>query len=154
MEKMNKHNSLLTKSTLVLAIVSTCFLVNNMVAILAYKEQIFFDREHISGVEIVILIGFGLILLFDIVSALWILLRIRQSEKVILFDKATLILGTTCLFLFIGEKVMIDEIGREYVLGWEVLGEWIILYIFLTTQLIYNIVILLQLLRRLPRSKA
>jgi len=42
---------------------------------------------------------------------------------------------------------MIDEIGREYLLGWEVLGEWIILYVFLTTQLIYNLVILLQLFR-------
>ena len=150
---MNKHSDPLTKSTLVLAIVSTCFLVNNMVTILVYKEQIFFERELLSGMAIVILIGFGLVLLFDIVSALWVLSRIRRSEKVILFDKATLILGATCLFLFIGEKVMIDEIGREYLLGWEVLGEWIILYIFLTTQLIYNIVILLQLFRRLPRSK-
>ena len=144
---MKKHNKLLYNSTFVLVIFSTGFLVYNMLATLIYKEQIFFEREILSSVEIVILIGFGLILLFDIVSFLWVLLRLRLSEKVITGDKATLVLGALCLFLLIGEKAMIDEIGREYLLGWEVLGEWIILYVFLTTQLIYNLVILLQLFR-------
>ena len=97
--------------------------------------------------EIVILIGFGLILLFDVVSFLWILLRLCQSEEANIGEKVTLVLGALCLFLLIGEKAMVDEIGREYLLGWEVLGEWIILYTFLTTQLIYNLVILLQLFR-------
>jgi hypothetical protein len=40
---------------------------------------------------------------------------------------------------------MRDEIGREYQLGWEVLGEWIILSTFLMNQLLYDLVILMQL---------
>ena len=144
---MKKHNELLYNFTFVLAILSTGFLVYNMLATLIYKEQIFFEREIFSNVEIVILIGFSLILLFDIVSLLRVLLRLRQSQEVVTGDKATLILGALCLILLLGEKAMIDEIGREYLLGWEVLGEWIILYVFLTTQLIYNLVILLQLFR-------
>jgi hypothetical protein len=40
---------------------------------------------------------------------------------------------------------VVDEIPRECRLGWEVLGEWIILYVLLTTQLVYNLVILLKL---------
>jgi hypothetical protein len=40
---------------------------------------------------------------------------------------------------------VVDEISREYRLGWEVLGEWIILYVLLKTQLVYNLVILLKL---------
>jgi hypothetical protein len=44
---------------------------------------------------------------------------------------------------------MVDEIGREYLLGWEVVGEWIILYVFLAIQLLYNIVIL----RRVHRAR-
>ncbi|MFC1563543.1 hypothetical protein ACFL6G_01345 [candidate division KSB1 bacterium] len=40
---------------------------------------------------------------------------------------------------------MLDEIGREYLLGWETAGEWIILYVFLIIQLIYNSMFLLKL---------
>ena len=144
---MEKQSRLLHNSTFVLAILSTGFLVFNMSGILIYKQQVFFERETLAGVEIVMLIGFGLVLLFDIASLLWVLLRLRQSENASIGDKATLILGALCLFLLIGEKVMVDEIGREYRLGWEVLGEWIILYAFLTTQLIYNLIVLLQLFR-------
>jgi hypothetical protein len=142
---VEKHNRLLYNSTSVLAILSIGFLIFNMLGTLIYKQQVFFERETLASVEIVILIGFGLIFLFDIASFLWVIVRVRQSEKASIGGKATLVLGTLCLFLLIGEKAMVDEIGREYLLGWEVLGEWIILYTFLTTQLIYNIVILLQL---------
>jgi hypothetical protein len=144
---MEKQSRYLYNSTSVLAILSTGFLMFNMLGILIYKQQVFFERETLAGVEIVMLIGFGLVLLFDIASLLWVLLRLRQSERASIGDKATLILGALCLFLLIGEKAMVDEIGREYLLGWEVLGEWIILYTFLTTQLIYNLVVLLQLFR-------
>ena len=47
----------------------------------------------------------------------------------------------------IHEKVMMDEIGREYLLGWEVLGEGIILNVFLTIQLLYNALILRKMYR-------
>jgi hypothetical protein len=144
---MEKQSRLLTNSTTVLAILSIGFLAFNMLGIPIYNEQVFFERGTLSSVEIVILFGFGLVFTFDIVSLLWVLARLRQSENGSVGDKATLILGVLCLFLFIGEKTMVDEIGREYLLGWEVLGEWIILYIFLTIQFIYNLVILVQLSR-------
>ena len=143
---MEKHR-LLYNSTFVLAILAIGFLVFNMLGMVIFKQQVFFERGTLAGVEIVILIGFGLIFLFDISSLLWLLLSLRRSEKSSVGDKATLILGVLCLFLLIGEKTMIDEIGREYLLGWEVLGEWIILYTFLTAQLIYSLGILLQLFR-------
>ena len=136
------------KTTIVLAISSTAFLLFNMLSMLIFRQEIFIERDHIlSAVEILILIGFGLIFLFNIVSCLWILLRIHSSENDFRGDKITLALGIFCLILLFGEKVMIDEIGREYQLEWEVLGEWIILYIFLTIQLFYNIIIFLQLYR-------
>lgn len=144
---MEKYNRLLYNSTSLLAVLSIGFLMFNMLGILIFKQQVFFERGTLASVEIVILIGFGLVLLFNIASLLWVLSRLRHSEKASTADKATLILGALCLFLLIGEKTMVDEIGREYLLGWEVLGEWIILYTFLTAQLTYNLVILLQLFR-------
>jgi hypothetical protein len=144
---MGKRSGLLYNSIFVLAILSTGFLVFNMFGILIYKQQIFFEQETFSGVEIVILIGFGLVLLFDIVSFLWILLRLRQREKASIGGRAMLGLGVLCPLLLLGEKVMVDEIVREYRLGWEVLGEWIILYVLLAIQLIYNLTILVYLFR-------
>ncbi|NIO00739.1 MAG: hypothetical protein GTO42_01150 [Candidatus Latescibacteria bacterium] len=144
---MKKHTGFLYRSTYILAIFSTGFSVYNMLATMIYKNQIFIERDMFSSVEILILIGFGLILVFDIVSILWILLRKHPSRNIVISDIPTMVFGTLCLVSLPGEKVMVDEIGREYLLGWEVLGEWIILYIFLTIQLTYNLVILLQLFR-------
>jgi len=84
---MKKHNELLYNFTFVLAILSTGFLVYNMLATLIYKEQIFFEREMLSSVEIVILIGFSLILLFDIVSLLRVLLSYASLKKLSLVIK-------------------------------------------------------------------
>jgi hypothetical protein len=49
--------------------------------------------------------------------------------------------GILCMAALIGEKVMVDEIGREMRMGWEVSGEWIILYTLLSLQLIYSLYI-------------
>jgi hypothetical protein len=151
---MRKDSGLLDISFFVLAILSTGFLVFNMLGTLIYKQQIFFEQETISGVEMIVLIGFGLVLLFDLTSVLWGLLRFRRSERLSIRDVATVALGVLCPFLLFADKVMVDEIAREYRLGWEVLGEWIILYALLTIQLMYNVVVLLRLFRvyQDPRS--
>jgi hypothetical protein len=131
-----------------LAILCAGLLVYNMVAMPIYKEQVFLERGTITaGGEMVILIGFVLVPIFDIVSLLWVLSRIRQAQAVRKRDMGVLALGTLCLILLAGEKVMVDEIGREYLLGWEVVGEWIILYVFLVIQLLYNVVILRRVYR-------
>lgn len=140
-----KDGKLLHNSTSVLAVIAFGFLAFNMLGILIYKQQVFLEREGLSSVEIFIGIGFGLVLLFNVVSLLWVITRMRKSGRSSTGYGAILLLGAFCLALLVGEKVLVDEIGREYQLGWEVLGEWIILYTFLTIQLIYNIVILFKL---------
>ena len=57
-------------------------------------------------------------------------------------DIGVITLGVLGLILLVGDKVMADEISHEYPLGWEVSGEWIILYIILSIQLFYNLIIL------------
>jgi hypothetical protein len=144
---MSKGSGHLHNTIFVLAILSTGFLVFNMLAAATCQQQVFFDQETISEVEIVMLVGFGLVLLFDVASLLWGLLRLRRSGRPDMGDVGTLALGALCPILLVGDKVMVDEIAREYRLGWEVLGEWIILYVLLTIQLIYNLAILLRLSR-------
>ncbi|MGD9125345.1 MAG: hypothetical protein PVG60_09640 [Desulfarculaceae bacterium] len=129
---------------------STILLLYNLAAMPICKEQIFLQRGTIStGPELVIFMGFILAAIFDIASFLWLLLRVLQARPAARGDKGLLALGALCLVLMLGEKAMVDEIGREYPLGWEVLGEWIILYVFLAIQLVYNVLIL----RRAYRSR-
>lgn len=133
-----------------LAILCTGFLIFNMVAMPIYKEQVFLERGTVTiGGEMVILVGFVLMVIFNIVSLLWVSSRIRKAQAVRKGGRGIIALGALCLILLMGEKVMVDEIGREYLLGWEVVGEWIILYVFLAIQLLYNVVIL----RRVYRTK-
>jgi hypothetical protein len=136
------------RAAFALAILCTILLVYSMVAMPIYKQQVFLERGTIStGAEMVILIGFVLLLVFNVLSFLWTSSRIRKSEAVRRGDISVLTLGALCLILLAGEKVMADEIGREYLLGWEVTGEWIILYVFLTIQLLYNVIILRRVYR-------
>ena len=102
-----------------------------MVAIPVYKEQVFLNRGTITpGGEMAILMGFLFVLAFNIVSLAWVAYLIRKSHVVRGGDVGVLALGALCVVLMFGEKVMVDEIGHEYLLGWEVVGEWIILYVF------------------------
>jgi len=148
---MKATDGLVYRAAFALAILCTGFLVYNMAAMPIYKEKVFLERGTIStGGEMAILIGFVLLLIFNIGSLLWVSLRIRKAQAVPKGDRGVLALGALCLLLLVGEKVMVDEIGREYLLGWEVVGEWIILYVFLAIQLFYNVVIL----RRVYRASA
>ena len=132
----------------ILALVCTGCLMYNMVVIPFCKEQIFLDQGIIRiGQEMFIFIGFVLVLIFNITSLLWVSSHIRISQRRYNGNKGIFALGALCLILLVGGKVMMDEIGREYLLGWEVLGEWIILNVFLTIQLLYNALILRKMYR-------
>jgi hypothetical protein len=139
---------LLYRAAFALAILCTGLLVYNMAAMPIFKEQVFLERGTIGTVwEMLILIGFILVVIFNIVSLFWVSLHILRTQAVRKEDWGVLALAILCLILLMGEKVMVDEIGREYILGWEVVGEWIILYVFLAVQLLYNAVILRRLYR-------
>jgi hypothetical protein len=54
------------------------------------------------------------------------------------WNQSTMILfGVLCFVMLFAQKVMADEIGREILLGWETLGESIILNLLIVIQLIY-----------------
>lgn len=145
---MKAAYGLVCSAAVALAVLCTGWLVFNMVALPIFKDQVFLERGKISTAgELVILIGFVFVLVFNIVSLIWVSSRIRKARADRKGDIGLLALGALCLILMAGEKAMVDEIGREYLLGWEVVGEWIILYVFLAIQLLYNIVILRWLYR-------
>ncbi len=86
-----------------------------MVGLLLFKEQIFFDRGNITlGGEALVLVGFVSVAIFDVTTVVWMLARLRRASSASTADYLTVGLGILCTVLLVGEKVMIDEIGREY----------------------------------------
>ncbi len=51
------------------------------------------------------------------------------------------VLGVTCLVLMAAEKIMIDEVAHETVGGWTLQTEYILLYVMLGVQLVYNVLL-------------
>ena len=111
------------------------------------KEQIFLERDTMSPIEWLILIGFIVLISFLIASIILFLNQIRKNENNISGDFGLLLFGLFCLITLFGVKVMADEIGREMLLGWETLGELIILHILLVIELFYSLLVLFKLTR-------
>jgi uncharacterized membrane protein len=97
-----------------------------MIVIPLFQQQIFFEKDSFSFIEILILTGFMIILPFSFISIIWLLAHYRTNNKKDSKSILLILFGFFCLFAFGGEKVMIDEIAWETKLDWETFGEWII----------------------------
>jgi len=142
MKEMRKNKSALSLITFVMAILSSSSLIFIIIAIHTYETQLFLEKGRLSLAGVIVFVCFALVFLFLIVSFLWQIARIRRLNRTSVGKTALLIFGVLCLFLFIGEKIMIDEIGREMNLGWETSGETVILTIMLALHLVYTMTIL------------
>jgi len=142
---MNKQPNILFSSTFFCTILSLISLIFIMFLIPFQKEQIFIHRDTFSNIEISILFGFLFIFLFHIFSLAWIFSETRKLKPFNIGKWLLFVFGSFSLFLFIGEKVMLDEISHEYFADWSITGEWVIFYIFIVIQLIYNLIILFRL---------
>ena len=127
-----------------ITIFSTLLLILSSILIPSSKDDIFILKEVFSFIEQLILIGFSCNLIFYSFSLYWLLNLKKQPANKSNLRLLLIVLGIISMILMIGEKSMIDEIGREYDLGWEVTGEWIILYGFISTQLFYHILFLIN----------
>jgi len=126
-------------------IISLISLIFIMLSIPLQKEQIFIHRDTFSNIEIAILFGFLFIFLFHIFSLVWIFSETRKLKPFNVGKWLLFVFGSFSLFLFLGEKIMLDEIGHEYLSDWSITGEWVILYLLFIIQLIYNSIILFRL---------
>jgi len=142
---MNKQPNILFFLTFFCTILSLISLIFIILSIPLQKEQIFIHRDTFSNIEITILFGFLFIFLFHIFSLAWIFSKTRKLNPFNVGKWLLFIFGSFSLFLFLGEKVMLDEIGHEYLSDWSITGEWVILYILFVIQLIYNLIILFRL---------
>jgi hypothetical protein len=142
---MDRQSEKIRLALLTLGIAATACHLFNILAIPRNQEEVFLNQSTIAPVECVILFGILLVILFNLSSIVWVAIQLFDRNGPAGINVIALVLGCVCTVLLIGEKVMIDEIAREYRMGWETLGEWIILHSFLVIQLFYNILMLLRL---------
>lgn len=97
------------------------------------------DGGILGAIQLGIGLGFCLIILFDILSLGW-LLRGGEGHRGQATAGGLIALGILSVVALMGAKVMVDEIARETPLG-RAGGEWGMLYVFLTIQLAYIIMV-------------
>jgi hypothetical protein len=129
------------------ALVAGTCLAFNMAVMPFWWGGVSASGGFLGTVQLVILIGFVIVLLFDLLSIGWVLTRIcwipdlRREEGC---QKGwLLVLALLAMVGMMGAKVMVDEIARETPLGGGA-GEWVVLYVCLSMQLAYIIAVLLQ----------
>ena len=130
------------------AAVAGLYLLFNMVAMPLWWGGVSASGGLRGGIQLTILIGFLYILLFDLISAGWVLTRVcwlRQEKPEEGCQKGWLVvLAASALVGMMGAKVMVDEIGRETPMEMGPAGEWAILYVCLGLQLAYIAAVLFQ----------
>lgn len=137
-----------SQSVKALAIITILFILYICFALIIFKKDVFFYRGSISAAEVPIGLGFIMILLFNCISAIWIIIR----KKLVFYNSSIkgilLAFCGLCIILLLVDKVLIDEIGNQYSEDLSITGEFLMLYSSLLIQLIYTSLILRYALKR------
>ncbi len=150
---MKKKINALSLLTFAMALLSGGSMIFIIAAVHVYKTELFMNEDPLSLAGAIVFICFSLVFLFMLISFIWQVALLRRLNRASVGKTILLIFGVFSLFLFIGDKMMIDEIGREMKLGWETLGESLILTAMLVCQLIYILTILCVLAKNSGRER-
>ena len=131
----------LGKTVLWLDVLATPLLLFILAGLWLYRQQIFVTGSPVAGAGLIMLIGFGSILLFNIVSLFWLGRSRSRATGGRGAGHRLFWLGLLCLLLMAAEKVMADEVAHETEGVWSIQGEYVMLYGMLLLQLIYNLLV-------------
>jgi len=135
------------KAVLILAVLAVAGAVFNLITIPLNHEEVFVHLEGISLVETIMLIAYLIILVFNILSIIWLILQIQREKGSNAGNVILLVFAIICMIGLMGQKVMLDEVAHEYHLGWNIQGEWYIFLGLLSLQLVYSLITAFVLLR-------
>lgn len=131
----------MTKLIIWLDVLATALLLFILAGLWLYRERIFTIGSPLGVVELLMLVGFGSILLFNGMSIAWLWQFLHEKTALLM------VLGMLCLVLMAAEKVMVDEVAHQTELAWSMQTEYLILYGMLIVQLVYNLLVLRRTLR-------
>lgn len=139
---MDAENDAITRSVFWFALLVGLWLIFNLVAMPLAWGGVDAEGGVLGAIQLAMLLGFVLVILFDLASIGWVALngriRIRAGEVA-----GLLFLGGLALVGMMGAKVMVDEIARETPLGGAG-GEWGVLYACLVLQLSYILTVMFR----------
>jgi hypothetical protein len=125
-----------------LASAAGLWLLFNLVALPLAWGGVSASGGTLGAIQLLILLGFLLVLVFDLVSLAWVSLR-GKAQMGGETAGGLVVLGVLALIAMMGAKVMVDEIARETPLGGAG-GEWGVLYACLILQLSYILGVLFR----------
>jgi len=140
----------LSKNLKIYSIIIWIFGVISLVWIFYDIYQIKTDLSFViqfDKVGVIMGIGYLFILFFHILSLIFIAIQFRFNKGLNSLRNSTLILGIISFLAFGIEKVMYDEVGREYYLEWPAPGEVMFLYFCLGIHALFAVIVLLYIYR-------
>lgn len=102
-------------------------------------EAININRQELDMYDFLTIIGYLFIVLFHLYAIIFIFSQFRFADTFKCLKILLLILGIVSLFAIGVEKVMVDEIAKEYRAGFEDQGEYFLLKGALFINILFNI---------------
>jgi hypothetical protein len=129
------------------ATVALVCLAFNLVAMPLWWGGISATSGFLGAIQLIVLLGFIYIIVFDLISTGWVLTRVcwlrGEAPEEGCQKGWLLVLAILAIVGMMGAKVMVDEIARETPVGGAG-GEWAVLYVCLGLQLAYLLGVLFQ----------
>jgi hypothetical protein len=102
----------------------------------------------VVGINIIILALFQLI---SMITLLAYLLKQKRTSALLIFAIVT---GIISGLMIMGDMALLSDIGKEYQLGWQTRGEWIILFISYGLHILSLVLAMTQIIRSLNEAQA
>jgi len=151
---MNKFYKRLQTITLSFGIIAACGLIYNLILFLYLQPRTLqFDLVPGQMDSFGILCGVSLVVIgiFHLLAVITLLLQIVK-KKAGVFRILAIVLGILSGLLLLSDLSMLQDIGNEYVLGWDTSGEWTILFINSGLHILFTILALFILSKRERKS--
>jgi len=148
-DTMNKKLKITGIISFILGFISFCWLIYNFIAYEYIRPLTLTGIDVGPTVEKVanfIWFGFMVSFLFHFIAGLNIIFQLRFFKKVNGLRIAILLFGILSFIHLIGDWGLLNDIGKEYKMGWEVEGEWLMLYLNFIPHVTFHILMMVLLL--------
>ncbi len=147
---MSKTQKIFSIITWIFGVISLVWIFYDMYQI---KTNLSFVIQF-DKVGIIMGVGYLFIIFFHILSFIFIAIHFRFKKQFDPLRNSILILGIISFLAFGIEKVMVDEVGREYFLEWPAApGEVMFLYLCLGIHALFVVMVLFFISKFLMISK-
>jgi hypothetical protein len=95
------------------------------------------DLGRLENFGLFVWISYLYMFVFHILAGGTLILQSRYFRKMRTIQIITLMAGVISFICLFGDWALLGDIGKEYKMGWDVSGEWTILYIFLRIHIVF-----------------